>query len=85
MKDYLNIKGWFNFHLTAGIGSYPGLPDREAVKNGRTLYIECKRPDGKQSDDQREFQHNIWLQGGQYILVKCIEDLIQAIDRIEGR
>ena len=85
VKDYLNIRGWFNFPLIAGMGSYPGLPDRIAIKNGRVLFIEVKRPGGKQSDHQREFQHNIWLQGGQYILVKCVDDLIKAIDKIEGR
>ena len=85
VKDYLNIKGWFNFPLTAGMGSYPGLPDRIAVKNGRTLYIEIKRPGGKQSDHQREFQHNIWLKGGQYFIVYCLEDMIKVIDKIEGR
>ena len=85
VKDYLSIKGWFNFPLTAGMGSYPGLPDRIAVKNGRTLYIECKRPGGKQSANQLAFQGDIWAKGGHYILVKCLEDLIEAIEKIEGR
>ena len=85
MKDYLNIRGWFNFHLMACTGSYKGAPDIIAIKNGRTLYIEVKRPGGKQSDHQREFQHNIWLKGGQYILVKCVEDIVEAVEKIEGR
>jgi len=85
VKDYLNIKGWFNFPLTAGMGSYPGLPDRIAIKNGRTLYIEVKRPGGKQSVNQMTFQSDIWAKGGHYILVKCLDDMIQAIDKLEGR
>jgi len=85
VKDYLSIKGWFNFPLTAGMGSYPGLPDRIAIKNGRVLFIECKRPGGKQSDHQRQFQNDIWFKGGHYILVKCLEDIIQVIEKIEGR
>ena len=85
VKDYLNIKGYFHFPLTAGMGSYPGLPDRIAIKNGRTLYIECKRPGGKQSVNQLAFQGDIWAKGGHYILVKCLEDMIEAIKIIEGR
>ena len=85
VKDYLSIKGWFNFPLTAGMGSYPGLPDRIAIKNGRVLFIEVKRPGGKQSDHQRQFQNDIWFKGGHYVLVMCLEDLIQAIEKLEGR
>jgi len=85
VKDYLDIKGYFHFPLTAGMGSYSGLPDRIAIKNGRVLFIEVKRPKGKQSVDQLAFQGDIWAKGGHYILVKCLEDLIQAIDKIEGR
>jgi len=85
VKDYLSIKGWFSFPLTAGMGSYKGICDRISIKNGRVLFIECKRPGGKQSDHQRQFQNDIWFKGGHYILVKCIEDLIEAIDKIEGR
>ena len=85
VKDYLDIKGYFHFPLTAGMGSYPGLPDRIAIKNGRVLFIEVKCPGGKQSVNQMAFQNDIWVKGGQYILVKCVEDLIKAINKIEGR
>ena len=85
MKDYLSIKGWFNFPLTAGMGSYKGICDRIAIKNGRVLFIEVKRPGGKQSVNQMAFQNDIWAKGGQYILVKCLDDLIKEIDKIEGR
>jgi len=67
------------------MGAYKGIPDIIAIKNGRTLYIEVKRLGGKQSDHQILFQSNIWAKGGHYILVKCLEDMIEAIKIIEGR
>ena len=67
------------------MGAYKGIPDIIAIKNGRTLYIEVKRLGGKQSDHQILFQSNIWEKGGHYILVKCLEDMIEAIKIIEGR
>ena len=86
VKDYLNIMGWFNFHILQGMGAYKGIPDRIAVKNGQVLFIEVKKPMGsKHSDFQIKFQENIEKAGGIYILVKCLDDLIKAIDKLEGR
>jgi len=85
VKGYLDIKGYFHFPLTAGMGSYKGICDRIAIKNGRVLFIECKRPKGKQSGYQLIFESDIWEKGGHYVLVKCLEDLIQVIDKIEGK
>ena len=86
VKDYLNATGWFNFHILQGMGAYKGIPDRIAIKNGTVLFIEVKKPKGsKQSDNQKIFQECIEQAGGIYILVKCIEDLIKAINKIEGR
>lgn len=79
-RDYLRIKGWFVFHLLQGLGCYPGLTDLVAIKNGRILFIEIKRP-GKsvQSERQKKFQADIKAYGGEYYLVKCLEDLVEII------
>ena len=80
VKEYLNIMGWYNFPLTAGIGSFPGLPDRIAIKNGRTLYLEIKIPKGKLSEKQKIFQTNIEKFGGEYYVVRSLEDLIKILE-----
>ena len=85
VKDYLNLTGYFNFHILQGMGAYKGIPDRIAIKNGRVLFIEVKKPGGSQSENQLVFQNNIWQKGGHYVLVKCIEDLMEAIKKIEGK
>jgi Holliday junction resolvase len=77
VKDYLSAKGFFHFHILQGLGSYKGIPDMVAIKKGRVLFLEIKKPTGKQSEHQKEFQQNIEYQGGEYILVRCLEDLIE--------
>jgi Holliday junction resolvase len=79
VKEYLSIKGWFHFHLMAGMGSFAGAPDIIAIKDGKVLFIECKRPKGgKQSPKQVEFQHNIEDHGGTYLLVRDLNDLMEV-------
>lgn len=81
IKDYLYLRGWFNFPLTAGMGSYPGLPDRIAVKNGRVLFIEVKTAKGKQSPKQEEFENRIKEAGGEYYVVRGIDDIQKIIEK----
>ncbi len=75
IKQYLEWQGWFVFYHLQGLGSYPGLPDLQAVKDGRTIYIEVKRPGGRQSAKQKKFQQDLEAAGGIYILARKIEDL----------
>lgn len=79
IKDYLTIKGWFWFYNLQSLGSYEGIPDFIAIKNGRTIYLEAKRPGGTQSLGQIEFERNIKYQKGEYYLIKCLEDLMEVI------
>lgn len=75
VKDYLAWRGWFVFYHLQGLGSYPGLPDIQAIKGGRTVYIELKRPGGKQRPAQIDFQRDLEAAGGEYVLCRGIEDL----------
>lgn len=75
IKDYLQLQGYFTFHLLQGLGCYPGLSDIVAMKNGQVLFVEIKRPAGRQSDKQKKFQADVEAAGGEYILARGIEDL----------
>ena len=68
VKEYLEWKGWFVFYHLQGLGSYPGLPDLQAIKDGQTIYIEIKRPGGRQSERQKKFQEDLEGAGGIYIV-----------------
>ena len=79
VKDYLSLKGYFHFYLLAGMGAYKGIPDIIAIKNNRVLFLEVKRPGGKLSEYQKQFQLDIEGQGGEYYVIKSLDDLIKII------
>ena len=76
VKEYLQWTGWFVFHhLQGGVGVYRGLPDLQAVRGGKTVYIEVKRPTGKLSEHQRKFKERIEAAGGTYIVARGVADV----------
>jgi len=79
VKQYLSLKGYFHFHIMQGLGAYKGIPDIIAIKNNRVLFLEIKRPGGRQSDYQKQFQANIEGQGGEYYLIRNLGELIKII------
>ncbi len=79
VKQLLSLKGYFHFHVLQGLGAYKGIPDIIAIRNNRVLFLEIKRPKGRLSDYQKQFQSDIEGQGGEYYVIKCIEDLVKII------
>uniref|UniRef100_A0A6H1ZXY7 Putative VRR-NUC domain-containing protein n=1 Tax=viral metagenome TaxID=1070528 RepID=A0A6H1ZXY7_9ZZZZ len=79
VKQLLSIKGYFHFPILQGLGAKRGIPDIIAIKNNRVLFLEIKRPGGKLSEYQKQFQLDINGQGGEYYVVRCLEDLIKII------
>jgi hypothetical protein len=93
-NQYLRCRGWMVISNVAGIGSYPGLSDITAVKDGRVLWIEYKSPGvqdikertlpgmaqprhrGRQSDHQKQFEAQLKAHGGEYLLVRSLDDLM---------
>ena len=47
IRDYLKLSGWFTFSIMQGLGSYRGIADIYAIKNGNGLWIEVKAGKGK--------------------------------------
>lgn len=76
IKDYLQYTGWFVFKIQQGALSYKGIADLCAVKNGRTLWIEVKKPKGKQSEYQVQFQADIEEHGGEYMIARSVDDVM---------
>lgn len=76
VKQYLQLKGWFIFHILQGLGSYRGISDFIAMKKGYPVYfIEIKTYNGKQSEYQKKFQEMVEQCGHKYLIVKDISDL----------
>jgi len=77
VKQYLEMQGWYVMYHMACMGSMSGMPDKTAIKDGKTIYIECKDPNrGRQSENQKEFQKHIEEHGGTYLLIDDIEKLM---------
>ncbi len=76
IQDYLRWKGWFVYYNLQGLGSYPGLSDLVAMKDGRTIHLEIKTPRGKQKANQVTFQENVESAGGTYKVARCLEDVM---------
>ncbi len=66
------------FHRPLPKYSMPGVPDIIVIKDGRFIGLEVKRRLGKQSEGQIEFERLCKQAGGQYHLVRSIED-VQAL------
>jgi len=75
IQDYLRWTGWFVYYNLAGLGSYPGLSDLVAVRDGRVVHIEVKTPKGVQSEKQKRFQRKLEAAGGEYVLARSVADV----------
>ena len=82
VKAMLAFMGWRSYPITQSMGSHPGLPDRIALKNGITVYVEVKGPDGKPSDHQKQFQEECERAGCFYALVRSAEELKVALESL---
>jgi len=77
VKQYLEMQGFYVMYHMACMGSMLGMADKTAIKNGKTIYIECKAPiTGVQSENQKEFQKHIEEHGGTYLLIDDIDKLM---------
>ena len=88
--DYLRYNGWFVIkNNTVGIykkntDSYipsqaVGLADLTIIKDSRVIMLEVKTPKGKQSDGQIEFEKSWKEKGGEYYVVRSVEEVEQII------
>ena len=75
IKDWLNIKGWFNFPILQGLGSYKGIADKITIKNGIVLFVEAKSETGKLTPDEENFRNDIISNGGHYVIARGYEDI----------
>lgn len=56
----------------------PGVADLVCLKAGKLVALEVKSPTGKQRPEQKEFEDNIKRNGGEYHLVRSVQDVINV-------
>jgi Holliday junction resolvase len=74
VRDYLRWHGWYIYRNHQSLGSHKGLSDLTAIRDGKTIWIEIKKPGGKPSDHQIKFAQEIESHGGIYLIITRIED-----------
>ena len=83
VKQYLTLMEWFHFHVLQGLGAFIGIPDIIAIKGGRVLFLEIKKPGGKLSPGQIIFRDMILSHGGEYYKIDSLDRLIEVLDTRE--
>jgi len=69
-----------------GMGMRPGVADMVLVMpGGKVVFVEVKKPDGKQSDSQKKFECKVLSLGHLYYIVRSITDLDTALQDAQTR
>ena len=84
VRQVLTLCGWYVFRHHQSLGSHRGLSDLTAIKCGRTVWIEMKTPKGKLSAHQETFRDAVEAAGGEYRVVRCLEDIADLLNAREG-
>jgi Holliday junction resolvase len=84
VKQELKERGWYVIRINQfnkrGYTVHKGISDIIAVGNGRTLFLEIKTPENSQSDDQLAFEYEVKERGGEYYVVRSVEELTRIIE-----
>jgi hypothetical protein len=56
-----------------------GLPDIFILKKPRVIAVECKTLTGKQNDNQKNFEARFIENGGEYHIVRSVDDLMRIV------
>lgn len=80
ITDALRHSGWAVFYIFQGLGSYKGISDLIAIRDGRTVFIEVKTQTGRQSDYQKDFQRVCQSHGVTYILARGVNDVTDLLN-----
>lgn len=84
IKNALKDRGVYWTMIPGGAYGRSGEPDMILCCNGRYLAVEVKTPTGRQSEWQKLRQAQIEASGGTYIVARDVEDVLKAVERIEG-
>lgn len=73
--DWLSYNGWLSYAIPASPYGRNGLPDRVAIKDGRTVWLEFKVGRGKLSDVQEQRHTEMRAVGAEVYVVRDVDDL----------
>ena len=82
LKQLLDFEKIWHFHILQGLGCYKGIPDRFAVHKGIVFAIECKKPGGQLSENQKNFR-SMWCANYGNTYLVCA-NAHKTVDEIKG-
>ena len=85
IKQFLALKGIFNYPNIQGLGSYPGVPDRTLHPYGLIVYLEIKQPGKDLSKKQQEFKDQCDRDGVPHWTVHSVEELEEKLKELEEK
>jgi hypothetical protein len=79
--DGLRARGAYVFvtHGPMNKPVHPGVSDLVAVFPERVLFIECKAPGGRVSEEQREFLSSMRERGHEAFVADCWDDCVRHL------
>lgn len=81
IQQALGMRGWRVLRVPPSIYSAKGWCDLIAIKDGRVLFIEVKSEKGKLSRDQEKFAQLIDEAGGEYIVARSEDYVVQVCNQ----
>lgn len=85
VQSYLQWNGWLVIYHLQGLGCFKGLSDLQAMKGGRSVFVEIKSPRGRQSEVQKHFQALVEDAGCEYVLARSVDDVEHLGAKRQGR
>ena len=79
--EALERGGWLVRRIENRKRMKKGFSDSVAIKGGRVVFIEFKTAKGKQRPEQVEFQRDVEAHGGEYRIVRCLDDIVDLFKR----
>ena len=60
-------------------GALAGASDLMVIAERRVLFVEMKKPGGRQQQTQKEFQHRVEVLGHKYVVCYSLDDFMQKV------
>ncbi len=80
--EALRFDGWLCVRNAQGAFAHKGYADWTIIKKGRVIFMEIKTATGRQSQSQLEFMHVVRCAGGEYMLVRRLEDVAELLEKV---
>lgn len=79
--EALQRAGWYVREIQNKRRIKKGFSDRLILRRGRVVFVEYKTKTGRQRPEQIEFMNEIRAHGGEYRIVRGLEDIMDLLGR----